>query len=588
MVTMSFRNALRYAAVSALLTLGSIAMFAQDDQQPSKLDIFAGYSYLNPRGEGVDPIVGPIRVKDITTGFSSNVTYYFNRWAGLTFDGGGHFSDPNTIGTAMAGPTVRFPTANHVTPFLHALVGLHRLDLTGFPTDNGIGVTAGGGLDFSTRWPKLAIRLVQADMQYAHHPLSQFVHIDQVGARLSTGIVWKLGTIGPPPVPPSAACKADPAEVFEGEPVTITATTQNFNPKHKLTYTWSGAQGVNVKGAETTATVDTKGLQPGSYPVKVTVVDKKLTAECTANVVIKQPRPPQITCSANPTTVKPGETATISCQGTSPDNRPLKYTHQASAGQITPQEANATLNTQGAQPGAVTVTSTVTDDRNLSANTSTTVNVEAPPPPPPPTYPEPTPIEKRLALHSVYFSTALPTKANPKGGLVASQQRILLDLAKDFKSYLADHPDARLKLEAHADQRGSDAYNQALTERRAGAVKALLVKNGIPEANIDTEAFGKQQNLTADQVQQQIASDPQLTPGERQRITKNMKTIVLANNRRVDIVLQIPGRPPEASIRQYPFNSADALSLIGGREKPTTTKKPTKKGAKKAVPKKKQ
>jgi outer membrane protein OmpA-like peptidoglycan-associated protein len=577
MVTMSFRNALRFVAVSTLLTLGSTAIFAQNDQQPSKLDIFAGYSYLNPRGSGNDPIVGPVRVKDITTGFNGNVTYYFNKWAGFTVDGGGHFSDPNDIGTVMAGPTVRFPTSSGVTPFLHALVGMHKLDLTGFPSDTGVGVTAGGGLDFSTKWPKLAIRLVQADMQYAHHPLSNFVHMDMVGARLSTGLVWKLGTIGPPPVPPSAACKAEPAEVFEGEPVTVTVTTQNFNPKHKLTYTWSGAQGVNVKGTETTATVDTKGLQPGSYPVKVTVVDKKLTAECTANVVIKQPRPPQITCSANPTTVKPGETAAISCQGTSPDNRPLKYTHEASAGQITPQDANASLNTQGAQPGsAVTVTSTVTDDRNLSANTSTTVNVEAPPPPPP------SEIEKRLALHSVYFPTAQPPKTKPNAGLAASQQYILMDLAKDFSAYLATKPDAKLTLEAHADQRGSDAYNQALTERRAGSVKAFLVKRGVPEANIETRAFGKQENLTPEQVQQQIQSDPQLSPEERQRIMKNMRTIVLANNRRVDILLQVPGRPPEASIRQYPFNAADALSLIGGREKPTAPKK-----AKKAAPKKK-
>jgi outer membrane protein OmpA-like peptidoglycan-associated protein len=170
--------------------------------------------------------------------------------------------------------------------------------------------------------------------------------------------------------------------------------------------------------------------------------------------------------------------------------------------------------------------------------------------------------------------------------LVLSQQRILSELAKDFKSYLADKPDAKLTLEAHADQRGSDAYNQALTERRAGAVKAFLAKQGVPAANIDTRAFGKEQQLTAEQVQQQIQSDPQLTQGERDRITKNMKTITLANNRRVDVVLQIPGRPPEASIRQYPFNAADALSLIGGREKPKAApaKKPTKK---KAAPKKK-
>src|SRR5262249_13769453 len=161
-------------------------------------------------------------------------------------------------------------------------------------------------------------------------------------------------------------------EVFEGEPVTITATTQGFNPKHTLTYTWSGAQGVNVKGTNETAQVDTKGLQPGSYPVKASVADKKLTADCTANVVIKQPRPPQITCSPDPATVKPGESSTISCQGSSPDNRQLTYSHQASAGQLTPNGANATLSTTGAQPGSsVTVNSTVTDDRNLSASTST-------------------------------------------------------------------------------------------------------------------------------------------------------------------------------------------------------------------------
>jgi len=434
-----FRNALSFV----VLMLCTVAAFGQDAQQPSKFDLFTGYSYTNPRTR----IKGGFDLKDQPRGFNLSSTYFFNNWAGLTLDGGGHFGDAADMGSVQFGPTVRFPNLSGVTPFIHGLIGLHEMSVAGFDSNAGVGITGGGGLDFQTKWPRIAVRLIQADVQYAHHNLAVGNRFDMVGARLSSGLVWRFGTIGPPAAAPSAVCKADPAEVYEGEPVTITATTQNFDPKHKLTYNWSGAQGVNVKGTDATGQVDTKGLQPGSYPVSVTITDKKLTAQCTANVVIKQPRPPQITCSANPSTVKPGETSAISCQGTSPDNRPLKYTHQASAGQVSGDGANVTLNTQGVHPGSATVSSTVTDDRNLSANTTTTVNVEAPPPPPP-SYAEPTEVEKRLALHSVYFSTAQPTKANPKGGLVASQQRILLDLAKDFKSYLADKPDARLKLDS--------------------------------------------------------------------------------------------------------------------------------------------
>jgi hypothetical protein len=40
-------------------------------------------------------------------------------------------------------------------------------------------------------------------------------------------------------------------------------------------------------------------------------------------------------------------------------------------------------------------------------------------------------------------------------------------------------------------------------------------------------------------------------------------TIVLASDRRVDITLSTTG---QSSVRQFPFNAADALTLIGGRE----------------------
>ena len=181
-------------------------------------------------------------------------------------------------------------------------------------------------------------------------------------------------------------------------------------------------------------------------------------------------------------------------------------------------------------------------------------------------------------MHSVYFATAVPTSASPNGGLVKSQQATLNDLASDFKKYLESKPDAKLILAGHTDPRGSDEYNQKLSERRVNSAKNFLVQHGVPEANIDTQALGKEQQLTAEQVKDSVEQSPDITPGERQRILGHMRTIMLASNRRVDVTLSTTG---QTSVKQFPFNAADSLSLIGGREKPATAKPAKKKPAKK-------
>jgi OOP family OmpA-OmpF porin len=48
----------------------------------------------------------------------------------------------------------------------------------------------------------------------------------------------------------------------------------------------------------------------------------------------------------------------------------------------------------------------------------------------------------------------------------------------------------------HTDRFGSDAYNQKLSERRAGAVKDYLVSKGIPANRIYTEGKGEKQPVT--------------------------------------------------------------------------------------------
>jgi outer membrane protein OmpA-like peptidoglycan-associated protein len=258
-----------------------------------------------------------------------------------------------------------------------------------------------------------------------------------------------------------------------------------------------------------------------------------------------------------------GTTSTISSSASSPDGRRLTYSYTTSAGNITSNTPTAVLDTQSAEPGTITVTCNVGDDRNppLLASSVTTVTVQAPPPPPPPP-PDIVAIEKRLALHSVYFATAKPSLENPDAGLLPSQEKTLKALASDFQIYLQAKPDANLTLEGHADPRGSVEYNQTLSERRVDRVKRFLVEQGVPAANIQTKAFGVQRNLTNAQVRQAVERNPELSPEDRQRVLNNMRTIILASNRRVDITLSNTGQAAQESVREYPFNAADSLTLL--------------------------
>jgi outer membrane protein OmpA-like peptidoglycan-associated protein len=212
------------------------------------------------------------------------------------------------------------------------------------------------------------------------------------------------------------------------------------------------------------------------------------------------------------------------------------------------------FDTGGLAPGNYTVSGSVDDGNGGTANCQLAIDVQEPPPPP-----EMVAIAARLSLHSIYFPTARPTPENPTGGLLPSQQNTLLALAADFTKYLTYKSDAHLILGGHADIRGSEEYNKALTERRVARTKSFLVEHGVPEADIDTQAFGKDDNLTAEQVKAQMDADPDLNPADRQEMLKNMTVMVLANNRRVDVSLSTTG---QQSVHRYPFNTDDFLALI--------------------------
>jgi outer membrane protein OmpA-like peptidoglycan-associated protein len=580
-------------SVSAAMIAFSTSASAQSDTVP-KYDVYLGYQWMHPGATVPAPFGNPnnptpYKVPDMSTGFGGAFTYNFDRHWGAEFDLGHSWGNSNYESTFSAGPRFMWRTEGS-NIFLHALLSYNRFSVKGLPNGtDGIGAILGGGWDLpftkNFSWRVFEANYVFARHNYASYAAPEFPDLRRPtlnGARLGTGVVFSWG--GAPALTPTAACSVQPTEVMVGEPLTASVTASNFNPKHSVNYAWTG-NGGQVTGKETSANIDTNNVAPGNYTVTAHVTDPKAKtnneASCSANYTVKPlppKNPPTMSMSANPTELTPGGTVSLTANCTSPDGAPVSVANWTStSGTVTGSGNTATLNTADLPPGPVTVTATCTDSRNLTGQASTQVTIQNPPPPP-----VDKALEARLALHSVYFPTGQPTAKDPNAGLLPSQQKILLTMATDFKKYLQAKPDAHITLEGHADQRGSAAFNQVLTERRVARVKGFLVENGVPESAIDTKALGKEHNLTTDEVKQSIEQNPDLTTEERKRALARIVVIRMASNRRVDITLNSAGQA-ETSVRQFPFNSTDALSLIGGREAPK--KAPVKRSPKKATKK---
>jgi len=166
-----------------------------------------------------------------------------------------------------------------------------------------------------------------------------------------------------------------------------------------------------------------------------------------------------------------------------------------------------------------------------------------------------------VLLHSVFFPTDYPTKDEPIVGLVRSQQEVLTNLASGFKQYLEYDPEAKLSLLGYTDERGTDDYNQSLSELRTQSAKNFLVSQGIASEKIDTTAYGKQKQLDEATVTDLQGRNPNPPPETHVR---DSRTTWLAYNRRVDIVL-IPSNAE--SERFYPNQSLDS-QILWQRPKP--------------------
>jgi len=404
-----FRNIGRCLLAACAVSLGAASVHAQttlpNAPNPSRVDLFAGYSYFGSSNGSVKPSGETYSSVDL--GAVGSGAYYFNKYAGaelLTFINPNGQNDGFYAG--YGGPIVRLPL-DHYTLFAHALIGGVRgggpnTPGGGFenPYTWGTGVTLGGGMDYDLPFfhHMFGIRLFEADYRYIHIDFGPGVPDEQPlggrlnlsSAELSSGLLLHLGSvIPPPPITYACAITAPTGTIYPGDVVTITGTPTNILPKKDVKYTWTGDAGVTVSGDSSVASVDTKTLAAGSYTVKGHVSQGAKPgqfADCSAAFTVTAFEPPTVGCSANPSTVNAGDPSIITAAGVSPQNRPLTYSYSSTAGSISGSTSTATLSTAGAAPGTtISVTCNVVDDKGQTASQQTTVTIAALPAKPAPT-----------------------------------------------------------------------------------------------------------------------------------------------------------------------------------------------------------
>jgi hypothetical protein len=303
-----------------------------------------------------------------------------------------------------------------------------------------------------------------------------------------TLVLLPAGCKKPPPI--TLSCNATAPSIFPGdqESVTATAGSVDTNKKNNVIYSWSGD---GVTGNGTTATVNTGSQTPGSYTVKAEVKEGKKgkeglkpgqTAECSANYTVKDFEPPTISCSVNPTTIKPGDTATITSVGMSPQNRPLTYSYTATAGTVTGSGTTAEYSSAGAPTGAVGLTCNVSDDKNHSASSQASLTITAPYVPPPP---------KTQALCTVSFAGDKKRPERVDNEAKACLDQVALDLKQqaDAKAVVvgeanADEQAKMTKQQTYAAKHKHAKVDQIAAQRAVNAKDYLVTEQGIDASRI--------------------------------------------------------------------------------------------------------
>jgi hypothetical protein len=420
--------------------------------------------------------------------------YNLDQWVGLFFEYNynhvGTESDTN-IHANNYGGALRFylmPKSRFVPYAVFDGGGstLTASDPSGSESYSGYYIGGGGGLAY---YLTKNFGVIAPDIRYNRGSFSiEDVTINPNLLSVSGGVFYQFGGKNAPPPPVTLACSASPESIYPGDPVTVTATAGGLNPKDNVIYSWSGT---GVTGKDTTAMVATGSLAAGQYNIQATVKEGKPgkeglkpweTATCTAGLTVKAFEPPTISCSVSPSTIKPGDTATVTSVGMSPQNRPLTYNYSASAGTVSGSGTTAAYSSAGAPTGTVGITCNVSDDKGQMASSSTSLTITAPYVPP---------VPHTQTLCSISFATDKKRPMRVDNEAKACLDQVALDLKQqaDAKAVVVGEQTSDEAAMTSKQQMAAMKHKHAMVDmfaaqRAVNAKDYLVTEQGIDASRI--------------------------------------------------------------------------------------------------------
>jgi len=212
-------------------------------------------------------------------------------------------------------------------------------------------------------------------------------------------------------------------------------------------------------------------------------------------------RPPTLSCRAERTSVRVGESVRLFADVNDPDGDDLTVSWNTQAGTLSPREGETvTWSSQGVRPGRGPITVRVDDGYGGTADCQLTITVTAPPPPPQPTL--------------LTFGCAEFPSGNTR---IDNRCKAILD---DVALQLRQNARATAVITGHSDSTGSEEVNNRMSLERADNAETYLVDtHGLSGSRIETGTAG--------------SSEP---------IADNSTTEGRLQNRRIVVVITIPAR----------------------------------------------
>jgi peptidoglycan-associated lipoprotein len=191
---------------------------------------------------------------------------------------------------------------------------------------------------------------------------------------------------------------------------------------------------------------------------------------------------PTVSISASPSSVKAGDTVTLSWQSTDATDADI----EPGVGKVSPT-GSTPVNPTTSTTYTITVTGT---GGTATASARATVGAGAP---------MTTPTNNGNQSMSELF------EQNVKDAYFDFNKAELRPDARDALSrtaeFLRSYPQVRVTIEGHCDDRGSTEYNIGLGERRAQSAKNYLISLGITPDRMDTVSWGKERPFCTEQTE---------------------------------------------------------------------------------------